>query len=218
MSLKVNEVFYSIQGESSHAGRPCIFVRLSGCNLRCSYCDTQEAFYEGEQRSIPQLLDAIEFYNCKLVEITGGEPLLQDEVVDLSAALLTAGYEVLMETSGSCDISVLPTGVKVILDIKTPDSAMAEKNLWSNLEHLGADAEIKFVLNSEADYHWSRGVVAERLHHFAGPIFFSPVRSAVDPRDLAAWICRDGLDVRLQLQLHRTIWGDAPEGSKGSEA
>ncbi len=215
MTIKINEIFYSIQGESSHAGRPCIFIRFTGCNLRCSYCDTQDAFEIGESKTIDEILYEVAQYKAKLIEITGGEPLQQGkECLHLIDELLKKGYEILLETSGSYDISCLPKQVKVILDIKTPDSKMHNHNVWSNLNILNSSSEIKFVLNSEADYIWSKEILQKYLLGINNEIFFSPVTSAVNPKDLANWICRDCLPVKMQLQLHKFIWGDEPEGSK----
>lgn len=213
-SLHINEIFYSLQGESSHAGRPCIFVRLTGCNLRCSYCDSEYAFHDGTKMSFEDILTSINSFGCNLVEITGGEPLMQAGVVSFAQELLEQGFEVLMETSGSYDISVIPTGVKIILDIKTPGSKMVHKNIWSNLSILPPYSEIKYVITSHEDYIWCKKNLEEYLSDFTGKIYFSPVIEKVSPKDLADWICTDRLTVSMQLQLHRFIWGDGPEGSK----
>lgn len=208
--LLVNEFFHSIQGESTHAGRSCFFVRLAGCHLRCSYCDTQYAFFEGHTATVDEVLARIRQSGERLIEITGGEPLLQRPVYILMQRLVEEGYEVLLETSGSLDAAEVPAGVKRIFDIKTPDSGESAAIRWSNFtaQALRAGDEIKFVLASRADYEWAREVVHTRLSNLHTPILFSPVWNQLEPAQLAAWIIADGLPVRLQVQLHKILWGD----------
>jgi 7-carboxy-7-deazaguanine synthase len=210
--LKITEIFHSIQGESSHAGRACVFVRLSGCNLRCTWCDTAYAFEEGRPMEVDEVLAAIEEFGCPLVEITGGEPLLQPEVVPLMERLLGLGYEVLLETGGSLPINDVPAGVRRIVDIKCPGSGHADANLWENLERLREGDEIKFVLASREDYDWAvEQIVARRL---AGrcPMIFMPAHGLLDPGEMARWVIDDGLQVRVQLQLHKLLWPGVERG------
>jgi 7-carboxy-7-deazaguanine synthase len=206
--LIINEIFFSIQGESTRAGMPCVFVRLAHCDLRCSWCDTEYAFYEGTKMSIKETVAAALKYPCNLVEITGGEPLLQEGVHDLVRTLLDTGKVVLIETGGHRDISRIDPRAILILDLKCPDSKMAHKNRWDNLPKLKAEDEIKFVLASRTDYDWAKEVLENHdlaSHH---SVHFSPVWQSLKPELLAAWILEDGLPVRLQLQLHKVLWGD----------
>jgi 7-carboxy-7-deazaguanine synthase len=206
-TLRVSEVFHSIQGESTWAGLPCTFIRLAKCHLRCTYCDTAYAFTGGELRSIEALIDACAAYDCTLVEITGGEPLLQPETPVLAAALLDAGYTVLVETSGSLPINVLPEGVIRIMDFKCPSSGEAHRNDWSNVDALTPRDEVKFVIGSREDYEWSRDVLATHgLAQRCKQVLFSLVFGALAPRDLVEWILADALPVRFQLQLHKFVW------------
>ena len=211
-SLEVNEIFFSIQGESSYAGRPCAFVRLTACNLRCSYCDTEYAFYEGTERSIAEIVGEVVEFPCDLVEITGGEPLLQTPVHDLIRALLELGKTVLIETGGALDVSAVDPRAILIYDIKCPDSGMADKNRWENIALLKPVDEVKFVIGSRGDYQWSQEKIAEyRLtqHH---QVLFSPVWGDLEPRQLAEWVLADGLNVRVQIQLHKLFWGAEARG------
>jgi 7-carboxy-7-deazaguanine synthase len=211
--LQVNEIFYSIQGESTLAGRPCVFVRLTGCNLRCRWCDTEYAFYEGSRMTVEEAAAAVAAYGCDLVEITGGEPLLQDAVYPLIDSLLAAGNTVMIETSGACDISRLDPRVIRIMDLKCPGSGESERNLWSNLDHLTARDEVKFVIADRRDYEWAREVI--RKHNLAaraGAVLLSPAFGQLDPKDLAAWMMEDHLPARLQLQIHKHIWNPAARG------
>lgn len=208
----VNEIFYSIQGESSHAGRPCVFVRLTYCNLRCTYCDTEYAFYEGTEKSLDEILAAIGSFGCRLVEVTGGEPLIQRETSQLLERLIEAGYEVLLETSGAWCVEKVPEGVEIILDLKTPGSGMSVMNRWENLDHLDADDEIKFVICDREDYEWARRVVGEHDLASRHVVLFSPSFHDLDPRELSEWILADQLPVRLQLQLHKLIWSPTSRG------
>jgi 7-carboxy-7-deazaguanine synthase len=212
IGLKVTEIFLSIQGESSRAGMPCVFVRLTACDLRCRWCDTTYAFTEGRPMTVDAVLDAVLAHDCPLVEITGGEPLLQEETPALCRRLLAAGREVMIETGGHRDISVLPEGVKVILDVKCPGSGESERVRWENLDRLGPDGEVKFVIADRRDYEWAREVV--RSHELARRfgVLFAPVFGELDYADLAAWILADHLDVRLQLQIHKHIWEPSRRG------
>jgi 7-carboxy-7-deazaguanine synthase len=210
--LEVSEIFPSIQGESTQAGRPCTFIRLAGCNLRCSYCDTEYAFTGGQPLAIPQILERVADYGHPLVEITGGEPLLQPEVHELMGILLDEGYEVLLETSGSITTEKVDPRVGIILDLKTPGSGEEPANLWENLERLKPGDELKLVLVDRADYEWARSLVRERRLAERVPVHFSPAWGRLEPRNLAAWILEDRLPVRLHLQLHKLIW---PESERG---
>jgi 7-carboxy-7-deazaguanine synthase len=206
--LTVNEIFYSLQGEAAHSGRPCTFVRLAACDLRCRWCDTAYAFHEGTSLTIGEILDRVAAHRCRLVEVTGGEPLLQPHAPVLVAALLDAGHEVLVETGGHRDIGVLDRRAAVVLDVKCPGSGESDRNLWENLSRLdGADA-VKFVIADRADYEWSRDAIRERGIAGRCPVFLSPVHGELAPGALAAWILEDRLPVRLQIQLHKFLWGD----------
>ncbi|HEU5163425.1 MAG TPA: radical SAM protein [Thermoanaerobaculia bacterium] len=209
--IRITEIFYSIQGESTHAGRPCIFIRLTGCNLRCSWCDSAYTFTGGEPMSIDAILEAIAKWDCRLVEVTGGEPLAQKESFELIRRLADAGYEVLIETSGSIDIEPVDPRAKVILDVKCPGSGEEAKNFWPNLSNLRPHDEVKFVIADRADYEYAREVVQK--HRLEGrPILFSPVWGAIDLKDLAAWMLEDGIEARFQVQLHKLIWGADARG------
>jgi 7-carboxy-7-deazaguanine synthase len=205
--LVVNEIFLSVQGESTHAGRPCAFVRLTGCNLRCNYCDTEYAFHEGRRMSVAEILAQLDGYGCGLVEITGGEPLLQEGVHDLIAAMLARGYSVMIETSGACDVSALDPRVIKVMDLKCPGSGEASRNLWSNLEHLTARDEIKFVISDRADYEWARDAIREHdLAARVNAVLLSCAFGRLEPARLVAWMLEDRLPARLQLQMHKHIW------------
>lgn len=205
--LKVNEIFRSIQGESSHAGLPCVFVRLTGCNLRCRYCDTEYAFYDGKQMTVEQTIEGIDRYGTRLVEITGGEPLLQEEVYSLMNGLLGKGYQVLLETGGSLSIKNVPKAVIKIMDLKCPGSGEESKNDYDNINHLAAADEVKFVLLDRKDYEWSRDILRRHSLNQKCHVLFSPVYDKLNLKDLAGWILEDRLAVRLQTQLHKIIWG-----------
>lgn len=206
--MKVCEIFTAIQGESTHAGRLCTFVRLSGCNLRCSYCDTQYAFENGRDLALQNIIDDIVAANVHLVELTGGEPLLQKQEVDvLTKALLDSGYEVLIETNGSVPINDIDKRAKIILDIKTPGSGMHQKMQFSNIEHIKPADEIKFVLCSRKDYDWAKDIALNYGIIGRCEILMSPAYGILNPRDLAGWIIADRLQVRLNLQLHKYIYG-----------
>jgi len=211
--VRVNEIFYSIQGESTWAGRPCVFVRLTGCNLRCAWCDTAYAFYEGAQMEIPAVIERVRSYGCQLVELTGGEPLLQQGIHALIKALLVENYEVLVETSGERDISTLDPHVIRIVDLKCPDSGEVERNLWTNIEHLNGRDEVKFVIASRRDYEWARSVLSEyRLEGRVNAVLMSPAFGLIKPVTLANWILEDRLPARMQLQMHKYIWDPDKRG------
>ena len=206
-TLTINEIYHSIQGESTWVGRPCVFVRLTFCNLRCNYCDTEYAFYEGRKRTLDEILEAVATFGCPLVEITGGEPLLQNNVLPLMTMLCDSGYTVLLETSGAHDISTVDPRVHRIMDLKTPGSGEVDKNLWSNIDHLTLRDEVKFVMGTREDYEWAcekvrRYDLASRCH----AVLFSPIFGRIDPRQIVEWILEDKLNVRFQLQMHKFIW------------
>jgi 7-carboxy-7-deazaguanine synthase len=210
--LTVNEVFFSIQGEGARAGQPCVFVRLTGCPLRCVWCDTAYAFHEGSKRSEDDLLAEIERFPCRLVEVTGGEPLSQPAAFPFMVRLLDRGYEVLVETSGHVALDALDPRVVAILDVKAPGSGESERMEWRNLDLLRAKDEAKFVIADRRDYEWSRELVREKGMIERCPVLFSPVHGALDPGVLARWILDDGLAVRLQVQLHKYLWPGVERG------
>jgi 7-carboxy-7-deazaguanine synthase len=222
--LRVTEIFHSIQGESTHAGRPCVFVRLTGCHLRCTYCDTEYAFKEGGARTLEDVVDAVCAYPCDLVEMTGGEPLLQKETPALIAALCDRGKTVLVETSGACDIDVCdPRSIRIV-DFKTPGSGEVDRNDWENVARLRERDEVKFVITDRADYEWARDVIERHdLVRRCADVLLSPVfeqaagheidgATALEPVRLAEWILEDGLPVRMQLQMHKFIWDPQARG------
>lgn len=205
--LTVNEIFHSIQGESTHVGEPCVFVRLTACDLRCAWCDTTYAFHEGRRMSVDEVVAAVDRYDCPLVEITGGEPLLQPEVHPLMARLLESGKTVLIETGGHRPIDTIPPGVVRIMDVKCPGSGESDKTDWANLGRLTAQDQVKFVIADRRDYEFARDVVrAESLPGRVAAVLFSPVHGILPARALAEWILADRLAVRLQLQAHKFIW------------
>jgi 7-carboxy-7-deazaguanine synthase len=211
--LTVNEIFHSIQGESTHQGRPCVFVRLTACDLRCSWCDTTYAFHEGRRMTVDEVLQRVAAYGCDVVEVTGGEPLLQPEVYPLMERLLAEGRTVLLETGGHRDASRVPEGVRRILDVKCPGSGESEKNFWPNLDGLRPTDEVKFVIKDRADYDFAREVFLRHgLADRCAAVHFSPVHGVMHPRQLAEWILADGLPVRLQLQSHKYIWDPQTRG------
>ena len=209
-TLKINEIFFSLQGETSRMGLPTVFVRLTGCPLRCSYCDTEYAFHEGKSLTIAKIVEQVKSHGTRYVTVTGGEPLAQKHCNLLLEALCDSGYSVSVETGGALDISRIDSRVSRIVDIKTPGSQEEEKNLWSNVDWLNKQDEIKFVLMDHADYEWAKSVLEEKRLASICPVLFSPVQGKLDPRDLAQWILEDGLDVRMQIQLHKLIWGNEP--------
>ncbi|MBI1806060.1 MAG: radical SAM protein [Ignavibacteria bacterium] len=211
-ALIINEIFHSIQGESSHAGRPCVFIRLTYCNIRCSYCDSAYAFYEGKEMSIDSIIDIVRAHNCKLVEVTGGEPLFQANVHELMTRLCDDKFEVLLETGGSLDISGVDTRVKRIIDFKCPSSNMMKKNLWENATRLKEGDEVKFVIGDREDYEWAKEMIHQYELRNRCPILMSVVFGALDPVVLAEWILQDKLDVRFQLQMHKYIWSPETRG------
>lgn len=206
--LRVSEIFYSLQGETSRSGFPTVFVRLTGCPLRCGYCDTAYAFQGGERLSVAEILAQVAQYPVRYVTLTGGEPLAQREALALLRALCDAGYDVSLETSGALDISGVDARVARIVDVKTPGSGEVEKNRWENLTLLTAQDELKFVIVDEADYQWARGILQKYDLAARCPLLFSPVHG-MNAGLLADWILRDHLPVRLQLQLHKLLWNDA---------
>ena len=208
--MLITEIFKSIQGESSYAGLPCSFIRTTGCNLRCVWCDTEYAFYGGKQMTIVEILQAIKPHQCDLVEITGGEPLLQADVSQLAEELIRTNHKVLIETGGALDVSVLPKEVIKIMDIKCPESGMMDEMNWSNLEKLMPHDEIKFVINSRNDYDWAAKVLRDYQLHKRNLVLFSPVYQKMQPAELAEWILQDNLPVRFQIQLHKSLWGETP--------
>ncbi len=212
MSLIINEIFFSIQGESSFAGLPCTFIRLTGCNLRCSYCDTTYAFDEGQAKTISEILSAVRLNKTNLIEITGGEPLLQKECPELIECLQKEGYLVLVETNGSQDIRLLPEKSICILDLKCPGSKMSEHMKFDNLDCLRAQDEVKFVIQNRQDYCWAKKIIDNRFSSPSAKIWLSPAHPLLPPEELAGWILADGLPARLHLPLHRILW---PEINRG---
>jgi 7-carboxy-7-deazaguanine synthase len=211
--LTVNEIFYSIQGESTRAGQPCVFVRLTACDLRCSWCDTEYAFYEGRKQSVDEVVAAVEQHDCPLVEITGGEPLLQEDVYDLMNRLLASGRTVLLETGGHRPIDRVPTEVVKIVDVKCPGSGEVDKNDWSNLDRLSPHDEVKFVIKDRADYEFARDVIrGKNLPARCAAVLMSPVHDVLGPEPLSQWMLADRLAARLQLQLHKFIWSPTTRG------
>jgi 7-carboxy-7-deazaguanine synthase len=208
--LRVNEIFLSLQGETSRVGLPTVFVRLTGCPLRCGYCDTEYAFYNGESISISSVLDAVSGYGVQNVTVTGGEPLAQKKCLLLLRLLCDAGYSVSLETSGALDVSKVDVRVIKVLDVKTPGSGEDQKNNWTNLDYLTSQDELKFVLCDEADYQWAVKTIRDYHLDKICPILFSPVYSKLDPALLAAWVLRDRLGIRVQIQLHKLLWGEEP--------
>jgi 7-carboxy-7-deazaguanine synthase len=207
-SLRINEIFFSLQGETSRVGLPTVFVRLTGCPLRCTYCDTTYAFTGGQNMKLEAILAGVARYAPKYVTVTGGEPLAQKNCLLLLRSLCDAGYEVSLETGGALDVSGVDARVVKVLDIKTPASGEMEKNRWSNLEHLDPQDEIKFVLCNEADYLWAKQVMQERELAKRCEVLFSPAQGEISAKDVAEWILRDRLPVRLQVQLHKLLWGN----------
>jgi 7-carboxy-7-deazaguanine synthase len=208
--LKITEIFLSLQGEARDAGWPTVFVRLTGCPLRCQYCDTAYAFHGGQWRSIDQILDEVAAHGVRHVCVTGGEPLSQKRCIELLRRLCDAGYRVSLETSGAIDVSEVDARVSRVVDIKTPDSAEMARNRWENLPLLNAHDQIKFVICSRGDYEWARDVVAEHRLADRCDVLFSPSKTQVAARDLADWIVADKLPVKFQMQLHKILWGDEP--------
>ena len=212
MSLKINEIYYSVQGESTHAGRPCIFIRLTYCNLRCSYCDTEYAFYDGKDMEITDIMSEIKQWDCNLVEVTGGEPLFQEECIDLLNELVNSNYEVMLETGGSLSISDVPKKVVKIVDFKCPSSGMVKKNLWSIVDDLQAHDEVKFVIGNREDFDWAKDRITEYSLDKICTLLFSPTFGEIDPQQIVEWILAENLPVRMQLQMHKMIWSPEEKG------
>ena len=216
--LRVTEIFHSIQGESTWAGFPCVFVRLTGCPLRCVWCDTEYSFHGGEKLGLDEIIGEVEGMGTKLVEITGGEPLIHPNAFLLTRALLDRGYTVLVETSGAVDVSPLDTRAHKIMDLKCPGSGEESKNLWSNLDHLTERDEVKFVVKDRIDYEWTRSVIRDRgldeevQNATLRALLISPVWGEVDLQELSGWMMEDDLPARLQLQLHKVIWDPQTRG------
>ena len=211
--LTINEIFYSIQGESTYAGRPCVFVRLTGCDLRCTWCDTAYAFNEGRKMSVEEVVAEVDRYDSQLVEVTGGEPLLQHDVYALMDRLLDGGRTVLLETGGQVDVSQVPGAVVKVMDVKCPGSGECGRNEWANIDRLGSRDQVKFVIKDRADYEYARDTLARHaLDRRCAAVLFSPVHGVMPPRELSEWILEDRLPVRLQLQVHKHIWGPDVRG------
>jgi 7-carboxy-7-deazaguanine synthase len=210
--IKINEIYLSVQGESSHTGLPCVFVRLTGCNLRCVWCDTAYAFHEGKTQSIDQTLKDVKSYGINLVEITGGEPLMQEDVYPLMVALLENGYKVMLETGGSLSLEKVPRDVIKVLDLKCPGSEENKKNNLSNLKFLAPHDEIKFVILDRRDYEWSRDLIKKHKINETASILFSPVYGKLELKEMVKWVLEDRLPVRVQTQLHKVIWTKETQG------
>lgn len=210
--LKVNEIYYSVQGESSKVGLPCVFVRLTYCNLRCTYCDTEYAFYEGNDKTIDEIISEVKKYNCKLVEITGGEPLVQSESLILMKQLCDKGFEVMLETGGSLPIKEIDKRVMIIMDLKCPSSKMMKKNLYENIDYIKSIDEIKFVIGDREDYDWSKELIEKYNLIEKCSVLFSVVFGKLEPVKLVEWILEDRLKVRYQLQMHKIIWHPETKG------
>ncbi len=210
--LRIHEIFYSLQGESTRAGLPCVLVRLTGCQMRCTWCDTAYAFHAGEWWSVGEVLERVESFGCRLVEVTGGEPLLQPAVHTLMRRLCDRGHEVLLETGGGLDIAPVDPRVRRIVDVKCPGSGELAGNRWANLDLLTGRDELKFVLAGEDDYRWARDLVRRRRLAERCAVHFSPVHGRLEARQLAEWVLRDRLPVRVQLQLHKLLWGATARG------
>lgn len=212
MNLKINEIYFSVQGESSYSGLPCIFIRLTYCNLRCTYCDSEYSFYDGEKMKIDEILKEIKKYSCNLVEVTGGEPLLQKNCINLLNELIKNNYDVLLETSGSLSISDVPNKVINIIDFKCPSSKMDSKNMWGNINYLKKNDEIKFVIGDRIDYEWTKQKIEEFKLNQICDILISPVYGEIEPKEIVKWILEDNLKVRFQIQMHKEIWSADKKG------
>ena len=210
--LKINEIFHSIQGESTWAGRPCVFVRLTGCHLRCVWCDTEYAFHDGRPMELEAVLEQVAAFGCDLVEVTGGEPLLQPECIPLLRSLLDRGYTVLLETSGALPIDEVPVGVHRIVDVKCPDSGESARNRWENLTVLRPGDELKFVIAGRGDYDWAKQQLERRGPFEDVPVLFSAAEPSLQAGELSDWVLEDRLAVRVQLQMHKILWPEATRG------
>lgn len=211
-TLVINEIFYSIQGESSKTGMPCVFIRLTYCNIRCSYCDSEYAFYEGNEMLFDEILDRIKSYNCNLVEITGGEPLFQENCIEFMNLLLNINYEVMLETSGSLSVEKVDKRIKKIIDFKCPSSKMEKKNFWENVNYISNNDEIKFVIGNKSDYNWAKTKILEFDLLNKSSILMSVIFGKLQLVELAEWILKDKLKIRLQIQLHKYIWEPETRG------
>lgn len=211
-TLRINEIFFSIQGESSFAGKSCVFVRLTYCNLRCSFCDTEYAFFEGDYKSFDDIITEIKKYNCQLVEITGGEPLVQKNIIPFMTLLCDEGFEVLIETGGHMDISGIDKRVKRIMDIKCPGSGESDKILWQNVNFIKSSDQIKFVISGREDYDWAKHTIDKFMLIKKCPVLMSPNFNKLDNKTLAEWILTDRLNVRFQIQMHKYIWAPDQRG------
>ena len=207
-NISINEIFYSIQGEAKNSGKPTIFIRTSGCPFRCTYCDTEYAFTGGKKMSIDDIISKIKIYNTKYITVTGGEPLAQNNTIELLNVLLKKSYKVSIETSGLIDISKIPKSVEIVMDIKTPTSNEDSKNIFNNLSILKDTDVIKFVIGNKLDYEWSKDVIVKNNLSNTDNMYFSPVHVSLGLSDIADWILKDNLNVTLQLQLHKYIWGN----------
>ena len=212
MKLMINEIYYSIQGESSYTGKPCIFIRLTYCNLRCSYCDSEYTFHEGKELEIDRIIEKIKQYPCSLVEVTGGEPLFQKGCILLLKRLIEEKYKVLLETSGSLPIKDVPEKVINIIDFKCPSSKMMKKNLWENINYIKQNDEIKFVIGNKEDYNWAKERITEYDLTEKCAVLMSPTYEEIKSKEIVDWILKDNLDVRFQIQLHKEIWDSDKKG------
>ncbi|MFW2374484.1 MAG: 7-carboxy-7-deazaguanine synthase QueE [Gammaproteobacteria bacterium] len=208
--LRISEIFFSLQGESTTVGCPTVFIRLTGCPLRCVYCDTSYAFSGGEWLDLDQIMQQVKQYSARYITVTGGEPLAQKACVELLRRLCDEAYKVSIETSGALDISAVDSRVKRVMDLKTPASGECEKNLYQNIDYLGPDDEVKFVISNRDDYQWSKQILDKYNLNERCEVLFSPVHGEISATDLADWIIEDGLAVRFQVQLHKYLWGDKP--------
>ena len=210
--LKVNEIYYSIQGESTSVGLPCVFVRLTYCNLRCTYCDTEYAFYEGKEKTVEEIIGEVKKFGCKLIEVTGGEPLFQEESFPLMKRLCDEGFDAMLETGGSLSIENVDERVKIIMDLKCPSSGMLKKNIYENVNYLKSSDELKFVIGNREDYDWAKGIIVKYDLMGKCSILFSVVYGELEPITLVNWILEDKLNVRFQLQMHKYIWHPETKG------
>ncbi|MBI65646.1 MAG: 7-carboxy-7-deazaguanine synthase [Candidatus Marinimicrobia bacterium] len=212
MKLKINEIYYSIQGESSYTGLPCIFIRLTYCNLRCTYCDSEYTFHDGEDMTVNEIMAKIKEYKCNLVEVTGGEPLFQKGCIELLQKLIDSKYNVLLETSGSLSIENVPKKVINIIDFKCPSSNMKKKNYWENLKFIKEKDEIKFVIGNKEDYEWAKRKINQYNLTSKCMVLMSPIYKEIEPKTIIEWILNDNLDVKFQIQLHKNIWENETRG------
>ena len=210
--IKVNEIYYSIQGESSLSGIPCIFIRLTYCNLRCDYCDSEYAFYDGDDLTVKEILKKIKEYHCNLVEVTGGEPLLQTECINLLNELINNNYEVMLETSGSLPIDLVPKNVKKIIDFKCPSSGMKDKNSWGIIENISKHDEVKFVIGDRVDFEWAKDKIKKYDIENKCSILFSPVFGKIEYKTLVKWMLDSKIKARFQLQVHKHVWEEETKG------